>query len=82
MWNVDQARQLALVLCAVRIVDRILRIGGTLVTKAFQGSSYPSVLEEIKKRFKSVKPTKPQASRSSSAEIYLVCKEYLGKKES
>ncbi|MCF0254092.1 MAG: RlmE family RNA methyltransferase, partial [Duodenibacillus sp.] len=51
-----------------------LKPSGAFVVKVFQGSGYSQFVEKVKRRFKSVAHRKPEASRDSSAEMYLVAK--------
>lgn len=51
-----------------------LKPEGVFVTKSFQGSGYSQFIEACKKRFKSVAQRKPEASRDSSPEMYVVAK--------
>lgn len=51
-----------------------LKPEGVFVTKSFQGSGYSQFIEACKKAFKSVAQRKPEASRGSSAEMYVVAK--------
>ncbi|NWF97069.1 MAG: 23S rRNA methyltransferase, partial [Candidatus Thorarchaeota archaeon] len=41
-------------------------------TKVFQGPGFTEFLESVRKSFQSVKLLKPDASRKTSAEIYLL----------
>lgn len=47
---------------------------GVFVTKAFQGSGYSQFIQACKQHFKSVAQRKPEASRGSSAEMYVVAR--------
>ena len=47
--------------------------------KVFQGPEYKEMLTNLKKKFRQVKTTKPQASRKKSAEMYVVGLGYKGK---
>lgn len=57
-----------------RLVGRsleVLRPGGTLVVKIFNGSELHDYLSEVKTHFKAVKILKPDSSRSASSECYV-----------
>lgn len=76
--SVDQARMMYLAELAVELAQKVLRPGGTLLTKIFQGAEFDSFLLNLRKLFKQVLVRKPQASRSRSAEVYLLAKGYKG----
>ncbi len=77
-WNLDQARQLFLAEKSLEACGKILRPGGGAVLKAFQGSDYEQFLSKARSAFRSVEVAKPSASRRSSAEVYLICRGFLG----
>lgn len=68
----DHLRIVALVEAAALFAFEVLRPGGTFVAKVFQGGADGELLNELKKRFETVRHFKPDASRSESAETYLV----------
>jgi 23S rRNA (uridine2552-2'-O)-methyltransferase len=68
----DSARVAHLVELAMDFAGLHLKPGGTLVCKAFHGSGYSQIVEQMKRRFRIVKPIKPKASRDKSAETFLV----------
>lgn len=74
IWEVDHARQMKLARKSVELARVLLRRGGNLLVKAFQGESFKELLEEVKARFRSVKIVKPKASRKRSAEVYIVAR--------
>jgi len=74
IWEVDHARQMELARKSVELARVLLRRGGNLLVKAFQGESFKELLEEVKARFRSVKIVKPKASRKRSAEVYIVAR--------
>jgi 23S rRNA (uridine2552-2'-O)-methyltransferase len=76
IWSVDHERQVFLARTSINIARKVLKKGGTLVIKAFQGSEYSKLLEEIRQYFGYVKTTKPEASRKTSAEMYIVAKNF------
>ena len=62
----------------------LLRPGGAFVTKIFQGTGIEGIVNAAKQRFSRVQRFSPEASRNSSSEVFLVCKNKLPqpKKES
>jgi 23S rRNA (uridine2552-2'-O)-methyltransferase len=57
------------------LLDRcgdLLRPGGNLVMKVFEGESYSDLLKRTGSMFESARGFKPKASRSESAEMYIV----------
>lgn len=72
--DVDQIRALELALSVLKISRWILKPGGSLIMKAFQGEEFENLLKEIKKEFKTVKTTKPPSSRKKSVEMYVIAK--------
>src|SRR5687767_1566861 len=72
-WDLDHARQIDLTRSALKLTDKILKNGGKVVLKVFQGDMLNELIVELKKEFKKVILTKPNASRQVSSEIYLIC---------
>lgn len=70
----DAARCLLLNELALEFCLEHLKDEGFFVTKVFQGSGFSQYVETLKKHFKVVLTRKPQASRSTSAEVYMVAK--------
>lgn len=68
----DAARISHLVELAIEFCEQHLRPDGALVAKVFHGSGYSQIVELFKRRFRTVKPIKPKASRDKSAETFLV----------
>lgn len=79
IWNVDHARQVYLVEASLRIASRVLRIGGSLIAKVFQGSLFKELFSKVENMFRNVYISKPGASRKRSAEIYIVAKDFQDK---
>ena len=63
---------MALAELALDFADTHLVAGGTLLVKVFQGADYPAFLAAMKRRCRSTKVRKPEASRRKSAEHYLL----------
>lgn len=70
----DAARCLLLNELALEFCLEHLKDNGVFVTKVFQGSGFSQYVETLKKHFKIVLTRKPEASRDSSAEVYMVAK--------
>ncbi|NOZ59838.1 MAG: TRAM domain-containing protein [Euryarchaeota archaeon] len=72
IWDVDHARSIELCELALEIAEEHLVPGGNLLLKVFQGELLQSLVERVRGCFGYVKLTKPRASRSESAEVYLI----------
>jgi 23S rRNA (uridine2552-2'-O)-methyltransferase len=68
----DQIRTGALADAAADFALEHLALGGTFVTKAFQGGLDNTLLTRLKQGFATVKHAKPPASRAESSEVYVV----------
>ena len=74
VWEIDHVRSIELCRTALAMARGILKPGGNFLAKVFQGAEVEVLLKEVKAAFTYVKMTKPQASRSQSAEMYIVAK--------
>jgi 23S rRNA (uridine2552-2'-O)-methyltransferase len=70
----DHLRIMALAEAAADFARQVLAPGGTFLCKVLQGGTEAALLAELKRDFASVKHVKPPASRSDSAELYLLAK--------
>lgn len=70
--DLDQLRSIDLARSVLDISDNILKYKGKLIMKVFQGEGYPELLKDVKKKFQTVKTTKPPSSRKKSGEMYIV----------
>ena len=71
---VDQPRSIALLEEALLFAAEVLRPGGDVLFKAFQGDGIDAFVRELEERFETVKTVKPKASRPESREIYLLAR--------
>lgn len=78
VWSLDHIRQLDLARMARRLATQLLMPGGDFVVKVFQGELFKSFLDDVRNDFQVVRTVKPRASRSESAEMYLVCLGFKG----
>jgi len=75
----DHLRIVALVELAADFAIRTLKPGGHFVAKVFQGGSTADLLKTLKANFDKVRHFKPDASRSESAETYVVARGFRGR---
>jgi 23S rRNA (uridine2552-2'-O)-methyltransferase len=68
----DHLRIMALAEAAAEFACEVLAPGGTLLCKVLQGGTEATLLAALKREFAGVKHIKPAASRSDSAELYLL----------
>jgi 23S rRNA (uridine2552-2'-O)-methyltransferase len=76
----DEARSLELVRMALSVAEATLETGGAFVAKVFMGGDFPALKKELAKRFEEVRVVRPQATRESSYEVYVLGKGFRGPK--
>jgi 23S rRNA (uridine2552-2'-O)-methyltransferase len=54
----------------------VLKPGGSLVVKLFQGQGSDEYLRDVRRSFRQVKIRKPKASRARSKEVYVVARNF------
>jgi 23S rRNA (uridine2552-2'-O)-methyltransferase len=74
----DHLRIMALAEAAAHFAREVLGAGGNFLCKVLQGGTEAALLAELKQDFTSVKHVKPPASRSDSAELYLLARGFRG----
>ena len=78
----DHLRIMALAEAAAHFAREVLAPGGSFLCKVLQGGTEAALLAELKRDFASVKHVKPPASRSNSAELYLLARGFRGRETS
>jgi 23S rRNA (uridine2552-2'-O)-methyltransferase len=74
----DHLRIVALAEAALEFALTVLAPGGSFVAKLFQGGAEKALLDALKRNFTKVRNVKPPASRSDSAEAYVVATGFRG----
>jgi 23S rRNA (uridine2552-2'-O)-methyltransferase len=74
----DHLRIMALAEAAAHFAREVLDKGGSFLCKVLQGGTETVLLAELKRDFETVKHVKPPASRTDSAELYLLAKGFRG----
>ena len=70
----DSENMIELLNIEIYLINKYLVKGGSFLAKCFQGSSFDYLKEFMKENFKEVARIKPEASRTSSKECYLLGK--------
>jgi 23S rRNA (uridine2552-2'-O)-methyltransferase len=72
--DTDQERAAELVRDAAALARRKLAPDGAFLVKVFQGGAFPTLLDDIRRGFRTIQVIKPGASRSESRETYLLAR--------
>jgi 23S rRNA (uridine2552-2'-O)-methyltransferase len=76
--HTDHLRIVALCEAAFAFAREVLKPGGTFLCKVLQGGTEADLLAQLKRDFTTVRHVKPQASRSESAELYVLATGFRG----
>ncbi|MEJ1994152.1 MAG: RlmE family RNA methyltransferase [Limibacillus sp.] len=74
----DHLRIMALAEAALDFAEEVLAPGGFYLAKVLQGGSERELLERLRLAFEKVRHVKPPASRSDSAELYVLATGFRG----
>lgn len=72
VWEVDHARQIDLSRRSLLIAASVLRHGGNVFVKVFQGDLMDDFVYEVRQQFEFVRLIKPAASRKKSSELFVL----------
>jgi 23S rRNA (uridine2552-2'-O)-methyltransferase len=75
----DHLKIMALVEAAAEFASEVLKPGGSFLSKVIQGGTEGALLAQLKRDFTTVKHVKPAASRSDSAELYVLATGFRGR---
>ncbi|MDH5752807.1 MAG: RlmE family RNA methyltransferase [Deltaproteobacteria bacterium] len=75
--SADAARSSQLALRCLELATQVLRPGGSILVKVFQGADLPELQKRFREIFQTLSREKPQATRSESVEIFLLGKNRL-----
>ncbi len=75
--EIDQPQSMYLVELALDMARQVLKPGGTMVAKVFQGEGFDEYMKDCRQSFKKVVIRKPDASRARSREVYIVAKQFV-----
>lgn len=75
----DQARAIGLGEDALAFACTLLKPGGNMIIKSFQGELFGELFAETKKHFYAVRGYRTKASRKGSAETYIIAKNFKGR---
>ncbi len=76
MEAVDQPRSMYLAELAIDFAGQVLREGGDLLFKAFQGEGFDAMVKTLRVQYRQVRIRKPRASRPRSREVYVLARHY------
>ncbi len=77
--STDHLRIIALAEVAAQFAAEVLAPGGAFLAKVFQGGTERTLLDMLKRDFAIVRHVKPKASRSDSAELYVLATGFRGR---
>lgn len=77
MKTVDQPRAMYLVELSLDLAKTVLKPGGDMLVKVFQGEGFEDFIKACRANFRKVIIRKPAASRPRSREVYVLARNYF-----
>lgn len=77
----DQARAIELNEKALTVARQLLKQGGNMILKSFQGEDFSWLYDRVKQDFYSVRTYKAHTTRKGSTEMYIVAKNFIGNQQ-
>lgn len=77
--ELDHERLVCMCLSLLELAEKLLRPGGSLLCKYWDGALTNKLREGLARAFQDVKTVKPKASRKESAELYFLARTYRKK---
>ncbi|XP_007247856.2 rRNA methyltransferase 2, mitochondrial [Astyanax mexicanus] len=74
--ELDHERLVSMCLSLLELADRVLRPGGSLVCKYWDGALAHKLRDGLARVFRDVKTVKPKASRKDSSELYFLARTF------
>ncbi len=77
----DQVRSIELNELALGVARQLLKQGGNMIMKSFQGEDFSYLYNKVKQDFYSVRTYKAQTTRRGSTEMYIIAKNFIGNQQ-
>jgi 23S rRNA (uridine2552-2'-O)-methyltransferase len=77
MRSIDQPKAMYLCELTLDLARNVLKPGGNMLLKLFQGEGSDAFIKECRKNFRKIVIRKPAASRARSREVYVLALNYF-----
>ena len=74
--STDHLRIASMLFDIIEHLEKVLVTDGAFITKIWKGSEEKAIINQLKKKFKSVSYFKPDSSRKDSAEIFIISRNF------
>jgi 23S rRNA (uridine2552-2'-O)-methyltransferase len=72
----DHVRSVELVRVAAGLAEKLLKPGGSMLAKVFEGADLKPLVDDLKKSFSKVQRERPKSTRKGSRELYLLARNF------